>query len=320
MNAELSYNVSILIPVYGVEKYIERCAHSLFSQTYENIEYIFVDDCSPDKSIEVLKSVIELYPHRKKSIKILKLTINRGVGITRKTAFEISTGNYILFVDSDDYIEKNMVELMINQAYLKKSDIVFCSIINEYENGDKKVVKHIFSNDKKEILRSSFSQPSLCNKMFRRDIITKNKIKIHEDINYGEDLSFTPRVIYYSYRFSVVDKLLYHYVIRNKGSYTSNFTEKHVEQTLFVVKELDSFFKNIPDNDLYLESIKTLKAIRKAKILRSGFIELKYLNLYPELNNKIFMIDIDMKTKLILYFAKNKYTKILKFIVGKKHI
>lgn len=312
--------VSVLIPVYGVENYIERCAHSLFSQTYNNIEYIFVDDCSKDKSIELLEGVISLYPHREKNIKILKHKSNQGLGASRITAYNASSGEYIQIVDSDDYLELNMIELMINEARKQSSDIIFCSFYKSFENGNELECKHIYSQDRKTIINKSFSQSALWNKMFKRSLLTDNKISFYKNISYGEDLIMSPRLIYYAKMISFVDKPLYHYLIRNEGSYTFNFTEKHVEQTLFVVEELDSFFKRTPDCDLYLESMNTLKAIRKAKILRSGFIELKFLNLYPELNNKIFKIDIDIKTKLILYFAKNKYTKILKFIVGKKHI
>jgi glycosyltransferase involved in cell wall biosynthesis len=319
-NSKNEILVSVLIPVFGVENYIERCAHSLFSQTYNNIEYIFVDDCSKDKSMELLERVIKLYPQRSKMVKILKHQSNQGLGATRITAFNASSGDYIQIVDSDDYLELDMIELMIKEARKKSSDIIFCSFYKTFENGNEQECKHIYSKDKKSIINKSFSQSALWNKMFKRSLLTDNGISFYNNISYGEDLIMSPRLIYYATIFSFVDKPLYHYLIRNEGSYTFNFTEKHIVQTLFVVEELDSFFKNKPDSDLYLESINTLKAIRKAKILRSGFVELKYLNLYPELNNYIFKIDVDIKTKLILYFAKNKYTKLLNYFVSEKRI
>ena len=156
--------------------------------------------------------------------------------------------------------------------------------------------------------------------MFKRNLLTDNEITFYKNISYGEDLIMSPRLIYYAKSISYVDKPLYHYLIRNNGSYTYNFTEKHVEQTLFVVAELDSFFSKMPDRDLYLKSLNILKAIRKAKILRSGFIEFKYLNLFPELNNLIFRLDIDLKTKLILFFAKINYSSVLRSFVRKGHI
>lgn len=319
-NTKKEILVSVLIPVYGVENYIEKCAHSLFSQTYSNIEYIFVDDCSRDKSMELLETVIEFYPHRKNNIKILKHDSNSGLGATRITAFNASSGDYIQIVDSDDYLELNMIELMINEAVKQSSDIILCSFYKTYENGNELVCKHIYSEDKKTMINKSFSQSALWNKMFKRSLLTDNEITFYKNISYGEDLIMSPRLIYYAKSISYVDKPLYHYLIRNNGSYTYNFTEKHVEQTLFVVAELDSFFSKMPDRDLYLKSLNILKAIRKAKILRSGFIEFKYLNLFPELNNLIFRLDIDLKTKLILFFAKINYSSVLRCFVRKGHI
>lgn len=98
------YNkISLLIPVYGVEKYIERCARSLFGQTYQNIEYIFVDDCTKDSSIAVLKKVLDDYPFRKEQVTIIHHNFNKGLSAARNTAFNHATGDYIIHVDSDDY-------------------------------------------------------------------------------------------------------------------------------------------------------------------------------------------------------------------------
>ena len=97
--------VSIIVPIYNVEKYIERCAVSLFEQTYSNIEYVFVNDCTPDQSITVLKRVIDCYPHRASQTKIINHDYNCGVAISRNTALEHSTGEFVCQVDPDDYIE-----------------------------------------------------------------------------------------------------------------------------------------------------------------------------------------------------------------------
>ena len=109
--------VSVCIPVYGVEKYIERCARSLFEQTMkDDIEFIFVNDCTPDKSIEVLQKVLEEYPNRKEQVKIIHHEINRGVSAARKTALMNSHGEYIIFCDSDDWVDTNLYEVMYKKA------------------------------------------------------------------------------------------------------------------------------------------------------------------------------------------------------------
>ena len=115
--------VSVLVPVYGVEKYIERCAVSLFEQTYENLEYIFVDDCSPDNSIEILENVLERYPHRKEQTTIIQLEENGGLGNARKVSFKKATGEYVTFVDSDDFVSERMIELLVSKAQETGADI-----------------------------------------------------------------------------------------------------------------------------------------------------------------------------------------------------
>ena len=102
--------VSILVPVYGVEKYIEKCAVSLFEQSYEDIEYIFVNDCTPDRSIEVLRATIARYPQRQKQVVIIDHDVNRGLGAARHTATEwAATGELVMHVDSDDYLMPHAV-------------------------------------------------------------------------------------------------------------------------------------------------------------------------------------------------------------------
>ena len=113
------YMVSICIPIYGVEKYIERCAISLFEQTYQNIEYIFVDDCTPDKSVEILKSVIERYPNRKPYVRIIKHKKNRGLGSARNTAVDAAKGEFLMHVDSDDWIDNDCVRLCVEKQKRK---------------------------------------------------------------------------------------------------------------------------------------------------------------------------------------------------------
>ena len=96
--------ISILVPIYNVSKYIERCAHSLMEQSYENIEYVFVDDCTPDNSITLLKGVIAKYPHRQDQVKIISHEHNKGLAGARITALNSATGDYVVHVEADDYI------------------------------------------------------------------------------------------------------------------------------------------------------------------------------------------------------------------------
>ena len=122
--------VSVLVPVYGVEKYIERCARSLFEQTMDDIEFIFVDDCTPDHSIEILKSVIEEYrlrfAEKKYEVRIERLPTNSGLAAVRRHGIQLATGDYIINCDSDDWVDVTMYEKMYNKAIEEDADMVVC--------------------------------------------------------------------------------------------------------------------------------------------------------------------------------------------------
>ena len=128
--------VSVCIPVYGVEKYIERCARSLFEQTImDGIEFIFVNDCTKDKSIEILEQVVEKYPQRKNHVKIINRQRNGGLVAARNTALEHAAGDYIIHCDSDDWVDRDLYEKMYEQAVVSGADLVCAPIVCEYTNG-----------------------------------------------------------------------------------------------------------------------------------------------------------------------------------------
>ncbi|MCM1452577.1 MAG: glycosyltransferase [Clostridium sp.] len=124
--------VSVLIPIYGVEKYIARCARSLFNQTLkEGIEFIFVNDATKDNSMDVLKSVIDEFPNRKEQIRIIEHSENKGLAVARVTGVTSAKGEYVTHCDSDDWVEPTMYEKMYNVAKQKGSDIVVCDYVTE---------------------------------------------------------------------------------------------------------------------------------------------------------------------------------------------
>ena len=120
--------VSIIVPVYGVERYIERCAVSLFEQAYKDIEYIFVNDATPDQSIDVLRRVMERYPERAKAVKIVEHPHNKGISAARNTGVDNATGEYLWQVDSDDYIATDAVEKWVEATERHNADIVICDV------------------------------------------------------------------------------------------------------------------------------------------------------------------------------------------------
>ena len=169
--------VSVVIPVYGVEMYIERCAHALFRQTMLDIEYIFVNDCTKDASIKILLDVIERYPNRKDRIRIINHEVNMGLPAARKTGVLVAKGDYIIHCDSDDWISDDLYEKMYQSISTSNADVAICdirctdgSIITSEKKGTNTLDFYSFLHN---VVRMESSW-SLVNKMFRRTMYFKD--------------------------------------------------------------------------------------------------------------------------------------------------
>lgn len=218
--------VSVIIPIYNVSPYIERCLHTLFPQTLDEIEYVFVDDASTDNSLLILTQVLNQYPSRKPQVKIIKHEKNLGVAAARKTGIKASTGDYIIHCDPDDYIELNMYEIMYNFAVERNADIITCNHYRESEN-ERIIRRTYYLSSPQECLCYWYNKKRIGNysmlwdKLVKREIIIDNYIYPFENINYGEDFGCVVRFFYYSNSIESIDIPLYHYCKRN-GSYTSS--------------------------------------------------------------------------------------------------
>ena len=178
--------VSLLIPVYGVEKYIEKCAVSLFEQTYEDIEYIFVDDCTPDNSMNVLSGVIERYPKRKDHTRIIHHDRNKGLAQARNTALEAATGDFVLNVDSDDYLELQAIERLCAVADKKKADVVVFGFYSVYVKGRVACPNMYHFVDKESYLKSLLEKKNtscVWGKFMARELYRKTGIRAIPGLN-----------------------------------------------------------------------------------------------------------------------------------------
>lgn len=203
--------ISVIIPVYGVEKYIERCARSLFEQTLEDIEYIFVDDCTPDDSISILDRVISTYPNREKHVTILHHENNKGLAQARQTGLKVASGEYIAHCDSDDWVDKDLYEIAYNKAKAESLDVVVYE--GERTNGQNGVIINsecCLSIDK--CLTSMMHRKmwwSLCNKIIKREIY--NNYILYPQDNMGEDMCLTLQLMSYCNNVGYVNKKYYYY-------------------------------------------------------------------------------------------------------------
>ena len=249
------YFVSICVPVFGVEKYIERCAVSLFDQTYPNIKYIFVNDCTLDNSINILKSVIERYPERKPNVRIICHDENRGLAAARNTAVDAVTTEFLMHVDSDDWLETDIVEKCLNKQLENNYDIVSVDILREWLKLSEHIVLPNFKDSKDMTIKLLNGQSfhSIYGHLIRTSLYKDNNIRLEEGLNMGEDYYIIPRLAYFAKNVINLHDFLYHYNFQNENSYVSSFSIAKAEQAWNVSNSLKKFFHD--KGEEYIDSI-----------------------------------------------------------------
>ncbi len=238
--------VSILTPVYGVEKYIERCARSLFEQTLDDVEYIFVNDCSPDNSINILQQILEEYPHRKTQVRIIQHEQNRGLMAARNTAILHASGEYIIHCDSDDWMDFDLCEKLYSSIHDTQADMAYCAIVREYPNGNREKTSVVPYETAEELLVSEMHSPTfntLCNKMFRSNIAKDTDLMVPDRISMCEDMLRVAQMLKKCSRITCCTLTYYHYRA-NEKSITATWKKEYFDQCFDV---LDILQKKFPE-------------------------------------------------------------------------
>ena len=300
--------VSVVIPVYGVEKYIERCARYLFEQTLDDIEYLFIDDCTPDKSIEVLKRVLEDYPHRKGQVIIHRMEQNSGQAKVREWGMRNATGEFLIHCDSDDWPEKQQYEKMYNVAITESADLVFCDYYRVFPNG-KKVYnsKNIFLKDKNDLVHRMLIGYHDINQLWsclmRRELIQNI---VYPEGNQGEDRVIMFQVINESKHISYLREALYNYFINPESIQRTIKPGKLIERAVHYAANVElilSFLKRYNNIELYEEQM-IFSKFEPRVILSTGLYDKHcrdvWKQIFPEINGKI------LKNKYIPILSKFK--------------
>lgn len=278
--------VSILVPVYNVSNFIERCAHSLFRQTFEDIEYVFVNDCTPDDSIEKLKKVMAQYPN--KNIKIIHHEKNRGLAAARNTAIDNSTGKYIQVVDSDDWVEPDMIEKMYKKAETEQADIVVCDFVKE-EAITKKIYHDFVPKYQKDYFFAMISCKCavfLWNKLVIRKLYDIPECRPIEGLNILEDKQVSTRLYYYAKKIVKNNEAFYHYNRININALTVSINSNHFENTLLLHNLLEKFLKDKGIWEQYGQYVNYSKVMMKMQysVLTKDYkLRKKYANLYRDI-------------------------------------
>ena len=317
----MNFLVSICVPVYGVESYIEQCCRSLFQQSYDRLEYIFVDDYSKDRSIDVLLKVLEDYPHRKQQVKIIHHAVNKGLSATRNTAMDAATGEYVMHVDSDDYLETDAVKLSVEKALETHADMVVFDMKIVYLDKTVYASSNASSDRMKylhDIIRRDCSV-CVCGALYKRSLYTSNHIRAIDGLNYGEDYVTKPKLVYYSAKIVALPLPLYNYVKYNTSSYTQLVTRKSIQDILSAVNILLTFFKEKShvDRALDYDTIeRELKIRNKIFLLEycSGSDRTYIQRLFPEVNGQD--TEMALKHRIVWTLSCHHLFALLNFYVG----
>lgn len=296
--------VSIVVPVYNVEHYIEQCARSIFEQTYDNIEIIFVNDCTPDGSIERLKQIIQNYPQRIGQTQIINHKHNCGLAAARRTGLKNSTGKYIINCDSDDYIEPNMVSILVSAATDGNHEIVASPFFMDSIAGKNTTTK---ITDNKDYFNLN-SIPidtlhfSLCNKIFKRSLLIN--LDDAPNANCWEDLAMTARAFALSKSSMTINTPLYHYRM-NSNSLTAQAHEKRLLDQIAIARFIEKWFTCQNLDKKYSIFLRNLKFSAKIKYLRGNNRNFAaWKSTFPETNTGILCYKhIPLHYRLLFYLA-----------------
>ena len=303
---------SIIAPIYGVERYIVNCADSLLGQTYDNIQFIFVNDVTKDASIDLLNKLIdERYSSLKDRIVIVN-KLNGGLPAARRTGMEYATGDYILHVDSDDWVETDMVKKIAAKAVETDSDVIYFDFFKEYSTRSKLDQEREYTSDSKmKFIWGLFNYKAygyVWNKCVKRSLYEKNDIRFP---SYGmhEDIFLMAQLLYCAESIVHLPAALYHYRRDNPGSISAAKTRNRRRDSAMNMMDLYERYMtdlyNSPIRDSYGEIL-----------LRTGWLSIRYgfgfFDKYPYLAEHIRKLPLSLRNKTFIVWQL--ITKIYAFM------
>lgn len=303
--------VSVIIPIYGVEPYIKHCAESLFLQTMRNVEFIFVNDATLDKSMQVLDEVLTKFPERRDNVKILTHEKNKGLPTARNTGLSIASGEYIFHCDSDDFVEPTMLEDMYAKAQECQADIVWSDWYLSYGKTERYMKQPCFdcSMDALKAMLCGAMKYNVWNKLVKISLYKDNNIFFPSGYAMGEDMTMI-RLMACANRVTYTPKAYYHYVKLNPNAYTSDYTKQHLQAVMYNVNLTIHFIKekflNKLDNEI---NFFTLDVKFPLLISNKWSNYVTWAEMYPQANRYILKNQhISLRNRCVQWLAwKRQY-------------
>ena len=299
--------VSVIIPVYKVESFIERCIRSLMEQTLQEVEFIIVDDCSPDRSIPIVRSCIKNYSYR--TVSIITHPVNIGLPAARNTGLEKARGEYIYHCDSDDFLEPNALEEMYKKAKEHEADIVWCDWFLSFEKNERYMKQPCYDTpmDALKGMLSGAMKYNVWNKLVRRELYVENHITFPLGHGMGEDMTMI-QLFACAQKVSYLPKALYHYVRFNTNGFTqihNQMDEKKLEDLRYNTLRTVQFI-TLKMGDRLKQELAFFQLEAKFPFLLSDDRESykRWTNWFPEANSYIMQNrNISFRSRFLQYMA-----------------
>lgn len=274
--------VSVLVPVYNVEKYLDECIDSIESQTYKNLEVIFVNDGSTDSSLDILN-------RRKHNNYVVISQQNSGSASARNTCMHYAKGEFLTFLDSDDMLLPGAIADMVEAALNNNADIVRGRFVR-FSSKSEWLFSQAYPDDivefRKAFLDWGNYSLSICGALFRQSLFTDNDLTFYDGLNFGEDFGMNCRAAYFAERVVNIDSVVYRYRI-NEQSMTQVYKERYANELFEISDRIKAFYESKPDADLYTDVMKRGRARMKtiALLQLPKDISPKYAHVFPELRD-----------------------------------
>lgn len=302
--------LSVIVPIYGVENFIKRCIVSLMKQTLQDVEFIFVDDASPDCSIEILKKELQHYPGRLPYVKIITHKVNKGLPAARNTGLAAATGDYIYHCDSDDFLELDMLESLYNAAIQNEADFVWSDWYLSYQNKERymKQPDYTSSLDALKGMLADGMKYNVWNKLVKRDLYVQNQILFPSGHSMGEDMTMI-RLAACAKKVAYVPGAFYHYVKTNAEAMTQAFNEHHLVDVRYNLELTLNFLQQQGLTAMLEREIAFFKLNTKLPFLITDDWESyrRWNEWYPEANAYIMQNKrLALRTRIVQKFASLK--------------
>ena len=292
--------ISIIVPVYNTESYLRHCIESVLSQTYENWELLLINDGSTDSSGKICDN----FASQDVRIKVFHKE-NGGVSSARNIGLDNAQGEWVTFLDSDDWMADEMCKEMLTAALQEEADIAYCDINMEYHGNGQTIWSAVQCGSDREKFLNDFivsDWTPLWNLLAKKELFEMFDIRNPEGIAFCEDYYVAVRLMFYSRKISYIPKALYYYNRTNEDSVLHNLTSRHYENERWVNSETIDMFKHEGVYDAYARSLSWRLLKSKQEFVLDEKTYNDFLNFHPECHNYIWSCPyINIKIKIMMW-------------------